>query len=306
MLHCRGGYLYVGHTDDLDRRIAQHQSGAIPGFTADHLPVELVWSEEFQTREDAKHAEKMLKGWSRTKKLALVRGDWDRISALAKAKGSPSTSSGWAESGIAVAPKPARPEPVEASPDQILQTASRRGLHFTLLPHPDTPPLAVTRIEAIVLGIDANWLKLRWIIAGGSSVIVPPLAGRGRADGLWQATCFELFVRMTGKGAYCEFNLSPSERWAAYDFADYRDGMVERPMPRDPGCVWRGSQGTRMFDANLPFVGLPSLPAAIALSAVIEETDGTKSYWALAHPPGKPDFHHPTCFAATLPAPQRP
>ncbi len=44
----------------------------------------------------------------------------------------------------------------------------------------------------------------------------------------------------------------------------------------------------------------------LALSAVIEETDGTKSYWALAHPPGKPDFHHHTCFAATLPPPTTP
>ena len=45
---------------------------------------------------------------------------------------------------------------------------------------------------------------------------------------------------------------------------------------------------------------------AVALSAVIEETDGAKSYWALAHPPGPPDFHHPDCFALTLPAPDTP
>jgi predicted GIY-YIG superfamily endonuclease len=94
MLHCRGGMFYVGHTDDLERRIAQHQSGTILGFTADHLPVELVWSQEFPTRDEAKAAERQIKGWSRPKKLALIRGDWERISALSKSKSSPSTSSG--------------------------------------------------------------------------------------------------------------------------------------------------------------------------------------------------------------------
>ncbi len=94
MLHCRGGYFYVGHTDDLERRIAQHRSGALPGFTADHQPVELVWSQDFPTRYEAQTAEKQIKGWSRAKKLALIRGDWPRISLLAKKKDSPSTSSG--------------------------------------------------------------------------------------------------------------------------------------------------------------------------------------------------------------------
>ena len=94
MLHCRGGYFYIGHTDDLERRMAQHITGALPGFTADHLPVELVWSQDFPTRYEAQVAEKKLKGWSRAKKLALIRGDWGRVSALAKKKDSPSTSSG--------------------------------------------------------------------------------------------------------------------------------------------------------------------------------------------------------------------
>ena len=94
MLHCRGGYFYVGHTDDLERRIVQHTAGALPGFTADHRPVELVWSQNFPTRYEAQVAEKKLKGWSRAKKLALIRGDWPRISALGKQKNSPSRSSG--------------------------------------------------------------------------------------------------------------------------------------------------------------------------------------------------------------------
>ncbi len=94
MLQCRGGYLYVGHTDDLEHRMAPHTTAALPGFTADHQPVELVWSQDFPTRYEAQVAEKKLKGWSKAKKLALIQGDWARISELAKKKDSPSTSSG--------------------------------------------------------------------------------------------------------------------------------------------------------------------------------------------------------------------
>jgi len=78
--------LYVGHTDDLERRIAQHETGAIPGFTRNYLPVRLVWCQEFATRDEAKAAEKQIKGWSRAKKLALIRGDWEEISRLSKSK----------------------------------------------------------------------------------------------------------------------------------------------------------------------------------------------------------------------------
>jgi putative endonuclease len=86
LLHCNAGRLYVGHTDDLERRIAQHETGALPGFTRDYLPVKLVWSEEFPSRYEAQCAEKQLKGGSRAKKLALIRGDWNEIGRLAQGK----------------------------------------------------------------------------------------------------------------------------------------------------------------------------------------------------------------------------
>ena len=97
MLHCRGGQFYVGHTENLEHRIAQHESGLFAGFTADRLPVELVWQEEFQTRIEALEAERKLKGWSRAKKMALIRGDWVALSTLAKKKDSASTSSAQTE-----------------------------------------------------------------------------------------------------------------------------------------------------------------------------------------------------------------
>jgi predicted GIY-YIG superfamily endonuclease len=84
MLHCADRSFYVGHTDDLDARIGAHQSGLIAGYTSTRLPVTLVWSDEFPSRYEALEAEQQIKGWGRAKKLALIRGDWDLISALAR------------------------------------------------------------------------------------------------------------------------------------------------------------------------------------------------------------------------------
>ena len=93
MLHCNGGAFYVGHTDDLERRIAQHEAGTTRGFDRDHLPVKFVWSEAFSTREEALTMERRIKGWTRAKKEALIVGDWNRIGWLARAPHErPSTS----------------------------------------------------------------------------------------------------------------------------------------------------------------------------------------------------------------------
>jgi putative endonuclease len=87
----------MGHTDNLDQRLGAHQGGLVKGFTADRLPVSLVWSAEFPTRYEALAMERRIKGWSRAKKMALIRGDFEAICRLAKGKGSPSTSSGRTE-----------------------------------------------------------------------------------------------------------------------------------------------------------------------------------------------------------------
>ena len=84
MLRCADGSFYVGHTDDLDGRIAQHQSGALPGYTHNRRPVTLVWSERFPERDQAFGAERQIKGWSRLKKQALIEGNLAAISRLAK------------------------------------------------------------------------------------------------------------------------------------------------------------------------------------------------------------------------------
>ena len=108
ILRCSDGSYYTGHTDDIDLRLAQHERGSLGGYTARRRPVSLVWSDSFATRDEAFAAERKLKGWSRAKKEALIDGDWDRISHLARNRQSetaiasdvvqrPSTSSGRAE-----------------------------------------------------------------------------------------------------------------------------------------------------------------------------------------------------------------
>lgn len=180
---------------------------------------------------------------------------------------------------------------------------SAQGLSFTLLPHPDAPALTVRSVIARIVSLDANWLRLRWRVEGSERLVVPTFAGKGRADGLWKTTCFEFFLQEPGAAAYAELNLSPSERWNAYDFSGYRQGMAERPLPHEPTCSARIGQSLAIFDAAVPAAGLPPLPWRYGLSAVIEEEGGHLSYWAIAHPEGPPDFHSPACFAGELAAP---
>ena len=86
ILKCSDGSYYTGHTDNLEIRIAQHKVGECPGYTATRLPVELVWSQAFNSREEALAAERQIKGWSRKKKEAMMRGDWAEVSRLAQSK----------------------------------------------------------------------------------------------------------------------------------------------------------------------------------------------------------------------------
>lgn len=293
MLHCRGGAFYTGHTDNLPQRMAQHEAGSVPGFTADRRPVTLVWSEEFPTRVDALEAERRIKGWSRAKKMALIRGDWDRISALAKSKNGPSTRSGQTENEMPIKPKTVCPELVEG---------------LSLLCHPNTPCDAVRRITVSVARNAWQKLILRFHISGAIDRLVLPAPVRyaSRIDGLWQTTCVEAFAKPVGGTAYAEFNFAPSTAWAAYAFADYRQATA-LPQIDAPAIDVEPSDDALVVTAAVDISALELFPAHapwhIALSAVIEESDGTKSYWALRHPPGPPDFHHPDCFALTLRAP---
>jgi predicted GIY-YIG superfamily endonuclease len=86
ILRCVDGSYYVGHTDDLQRRLAEHEQGAFPGYTRELRPVELAWCDTAPTREEALAFELRIKGWSRRKKQALIDGDWELLPAVARGR----------------------------------------------------------------------------------------------------------------------------------------------------------------------------------------------------------------------------
>jgi hypothetical protein len=169
----------------------------------------------------------------------------------------------------------------------------------TLIRHCDaSSPARGVEAEAVRSG--DGLLLLQYCLHGLADCLLPPAAAVRRADELWRYTCFEAFVR-TGGDAYCEFNFSPSRAWAAYRFDAYRQGMRPATVP-EPRLEWRILEDRLDFSAHLDLTtALPQeTPWRLNLAAVIEAKDGTLSYWALRHPPGKPDFHHPDCFALEL------
>ena len=86
ILECADGSFYIGHTDNLDRRMEQHDEGKGCAYTAVRRPLKLIHAEAFETCIEALAMERKLKGWSRAKKLAYIAGDWGAVSTLAKGR----------------------------------------------------------------------------------------------------------------------------------------------------------------------------------------------------------------------------
>ncbi len=184
-------------------------------------------------------------------------------------------------------------------------------MRLALIPHPDTPCTAVSRIEVDVERPAPRRLELTCRVIGViGDLRLPPPSPSVRADELWRHTCFEAFVRSPDDAGYREFNLSPSTRWAAYRFTGYRSGMSILNGIAPPRIEVSSDETSVELRAWLDPAALADLPAdgpwRLGLSAVIEDAAGGISYWALAHPPGKADFHHADCIAAQLMAPQQP
>jgi hypothetical protein len=171
--------------------------------------------------------------------------------------------------------------------------------------HPDSHCFAATNIEVDVARPHAGGLLLSYVVTGKiGDLRLPPVVTAARTDELWRHTCFEAFVGSSADAAYYEFNFAPTTQWAAYRFSGYRSGMRIATEMSAPRIDVQSSPECCTLQASLELDWLSSLPRGarwrLGLSAVIEETNGRRSYWALAHPPGKADFHHSDCFAHEL------
>lgn len=201
-------------------------------------------------------------------------------------------------------------------------------IRAALVRHPDSP----SSIESIEVEVartigrgGPRKLLLNYFVHGPMRTLsVPRWRGKGeRRDELWRTTCFEAFVRAEGDPLYYAFAFAPSRDWNARRFSDYLEGMAPARVrtsevqwaqmyPPRPGEYrsWAEHEefgrhnGYQTAEVDLgEAMDLPlDRPWRIGLSAVIEERNGRKSWWALAHPPGAPDFHHEACFALELPA----
>lgn len=173
-------------------------------------------------------------------------------------------------------------------------------MRLVLTPHPDFPSDAITAIEVEIVRGGPERLELVYRARGDvARLLVPAPSDPERTDGLWASTCFELFARPAGGEAYCEFNFAPSSQWAAYAFDGYRAGMRELAL-ETPAIEISASDD--VFELRVA-VEASALCAGVslALTAVIEETSGAKSYWSVRRAVGKPDFHHAESFAVELP-----
>jgi|SRR5512139_222235 len=168
--------------------------------------------------------------------------------------------------------------------------------------HPSSPTVAVTGLSASARVGGAGKLAVRFALeADMSRIVLPRTRPPARADELWRHTCFEVFVGLPESEAYCELNFSPSGEWAIYGFVGYRRGMAPIEVRRPPRIAVRPTPRGLVLEAVTHLEELPmprrGSPLRAGVAAVIEETDGRLTYWALAHPSALPDFHHRLGFA---------
>lgn len=170
--------------------------------------------------------------------------------------------------------------------------------------HPATPAPIVQTISVAISVSQDRAVRLHYVVTGALDlIIIPALGPTARVDGLWRTTCFEFFIKTDCCAGYSEYNFSPSGSWAAYTFNSYRSGMQLADVGQ-PKISRHQSATAFVMDVELILSDSVSSPFLVGCSAIIEESSGHKSYWALAHPPGGPDFHHEDCFAHRLVAPQ--
>ena len=161
--------------------------------------------------------------------------------------------------------------------------------------HPHCAPGSVVAIEAAIAPIPGGCRAV--FVARGDigRIAMPTVDQPGRCNNLWKTTCFEIFWSHDGT-SYREINLSPSTRWACYEFDSFREGI--RDAPAEVEISVAVSETELRLEAEI-ISDLP-LPATVALNAIIADDDGVNRFWALAFQPGAPEFHTEACRALRL------
>lgn len=174
-----------------------------------------------------------------------------------------------------------------------------------LICHPATPSRSVWAFDVRAIRLGAEALSLHYNLRGTMDALrIPEPAVPARRDRLWEHTCLEVFIGVAGSTGYCEFNFSPSSDWAAYRFGAYREGMVVAPIAHPPRVTVR--KAPERLDLDVVIEGVDALfteqkgGLKLGVSAVVEESTGALSYWALWHPSAAPDFHHAEGFVLML------
>ena len=178
-------------------------------------------------------------------------------------------------------------------------------MRLMLLRQPDSQCIAARHIEVKVVRPCADGLVLCYGVTGAIRELrLPPTRAALRTPELWLHTCFEAFLGASSEAGYYEFNFAPTTQWAAYRFSSYRTGMDMVTEIEAPRIEMQSASDYFTLQATLKLDGLSGLPRdgtwRLGVAAVTEDLSGGKSYWALAHPPGKADFHHFDSFAHEL------
>lgn len=154
-------------------------------------------------------------------------------------------------------------------------------------------PLGPIRSVTAQIIATSSGCEAEFRLDGRIGAIALPAPGPSiRTDNLWQTTCFEIFWQPLGGTSYREFNLSPSGRWAAYDFDSFREGMRDAPVDAIALACSHG-EGELVLKATIA-ADLPA-PTQVALNAIVDHGDANLQFWALAFPPGRPEFHSEAC-----------
>ena len=178
-----------------------------------------------------------------------------------------------------------------------------RSVHVALAGHPANPARFHHRIEATLTHTAQDGLVIIYVVHGlNIDLRIPTPHAPAPADALWRTSCCELFLASANPSGYREFNFSPAGQWWAGDFLDYRAPAPLPPaIPTAPAIAVERDEDRLRLDVALDRTALPKGDTLrLALSVVLEANDSQFGFWALAHPSGKPDFHHHAGFALSL------